>query len=452
MQNRVKSRCAVWFLAALACASPGAAVGETGTKSESEGWVPALAVFGGVLVQQAEEIPAQPDASGALFREPGTKHDAERGVPALLVIVPVSENAASEPSPVDGDAAQVLAVVLVPEGEETERSAPDSSPSADDLAQAPVVVSAAEVTTIEPTPVAERPATDEPEAKDETQRWVPALAVFSGVLVQGADAAVANSALTGSDPLEGVRPCLDPDQLLLTGACVTAEDDDLMVGPFVGATAELMTPGLGMVPGRPRFFLHGDVAGYFGPERDVAREGAPDEMVDPEEPLFAEVAIPGQGSKTSVEVKPLVLSAGAGIAFTLEAWDRRLRIKPSFEYLQEKVEVTGVVNRAVRLDPGSNLPPVPATFRFIVIEGGDEKTYHGIGPGLEVEVDAARAGPFMLTLFVSGQAYKMLGDLEVAFTGSFTDEIGTETAAWVFEKDPWSYRGGLGLRFRWLPE
>ena len=86
------------------------------------------------------------------------------------------------------------------------------------------------------------------------------------------------------------------------------------------------------------------------------------------------------------------------------------------------------------------------------MQGSGKKTYHGIGPGLEVELDTARAGPFMLTIFLSGQAYKILGDRVVSFTGSFSDVYRDETADWRFEKAAWSYRAGVGLRFRWLPE
>jgi len=69
-------------------------------------------------------------------------------------------------------------------------------------------------------------------------------------------------------------------------------------------------------------------------------------------------------------------------------------------------------------------------------------------------MDTARAGPFMLTVFLSGKAYKMLGNLGMDLTGSVaTEEFGTVTTAdWSFEKDPWSYRAHVGLRFRWLPE
>jgi hypothetical protein len=298
----------------------------------------------------------------------------------------------------------------------------------------------AEVPTIEPTPVDEKPAASEPEPKDETDRWVPALAVFSGVLVQKVEATVVSSVRPAPSDLPDQPPPGTP-----------FDGDDVAVDPFVGGTAELMTPGLSFVPGRPRLFLHGDVAAQFGFERDVVKEGNPGEMprVDDGGLPIPELAVPGQGSVVTAEAGQFLFSAGAGVAFTVEAWERRLRIKPSVEYMQEKIEVTGVVHRAEDTNPDD---PSTVADRFIEMQGSGKKTYRGIGPGLEVELDTARAGPFMLTIFLNGAAYKILGDREISFTDSFTDEHGTETAAWSFEKDPWSYRAGVGLRFRWLPE
>lgn len=286
----------------------------------------------------------------------------------------------------------------------------------------------------------------------ETQRWVPAFSVYSGALVQGADGQVASGPILGPpgpsvcNPASGIG-CIRP----------AAAGDDLVVSAFVAGSAELMTPGLAFVPGRPRLFVHAGVGGLFGSTRDVAKEGSPDAFVLPDPDLIppdrvTAGQIRGQGSGTSVEVQPLLVSAGVGIAFTLHVWERRLRIKPSFEYLREEIELSGVVNRVVTANPDGNCPfPAPADTRFrcIQLRGSDSKVYHGIGPGLEIELDAARAGPFMLAVFVAGQGYSFLGDLEMRATG--TNEFG-ETAVWQAEKDRWGFRGGVGLRFRWLPE
>ena len=64
-------------------------------------------------------------------------------------------------------------------------------------------------------------------------------------------------------------------------------------------------------------------------------------------------------------------------------------------------------------------------------------------------MDAQRAGPFMLTVYMAGKAYAFLGDLALEATGS--NEFG-ETAGWRAEKSPWAFQGSVGLRFRWLPD
>jgi hypothetical protein len=323
---------------------------------------------------------------------------------------------------------------------------------------------------IEPIPpdAAPEPAAPEPK-KDETERWVPAFSVYSGVLVQKADATLRSSALQGAceppplvaDPLHcerQVRPTAfieDPPEgePYPPVELVTIPGDDLMVTPFVVGSLELMTPGLTSVPGRPRLFVHGDAGGSFAFTRNVAKEGVPGdfELLGDFRPteVVTESNIGGQGSATTAEVKPLLLSAGAGVAFTLEPWERRLRIKPSVEYLREEIEVTGVVRRAVAIVDNPRAGEFPDGFRLIELSGGEKRAFHGIGPGLEVEMDTLRAGPFMLSVYVASQAYAFLGDLEVAF--SDTNEDG-ETANWSFEKKRWGFRAGVGLRFRWLPE
>jgi hypothetical protein len=57
----------------------------------------------------------------------------------------------------------------------------------------------------------------------------------------------------------------------------------------------------------------------------------------------------------------------------------------------------------------------------------------------------------MLALFASTQTVWLLGDLDVELRGSATDATATESALWTFRPAQALYRGGLGLRFRWLP-
>ena len=140
------------------------------------------------------------------------------------------------------------------------------------------------------------------------------------------------------------------------------------------------------------------------------------------------------------------MTAGAGIAFTFEAFERTIRVKPSVEYIREELTVTGLVNRAVRLEsPGTSID----SYRLIELSDSQTKVYQGVGPGIEFETDAGQAGPFMLSVYLAGQGYSFLGDLDVHLVD--TNEYG-EFAEWDFTKQRWGWAARVGLRFRWLPE
>ena len=97
-------------------------------------------------------------------------------------------------------------------------------------------------------------------------RWITSVAVISGITFQDWDASVESVVCRGCgipDPLGREEPLQLP-----------ANGDDRDVTPFVGANLELMTPELSL-PGSPRLFLGGEVAGAFGTERKLAQEGEP---------------------------------------------------------------------------------------------------------------------------------------------------------------------------------
>ena len=54
-----------------------------------------------------------------------------------------------------------------------------------------------------------------------------------------------------------------------------------------------------------------------------------------------------------------------------------------------------------------------------------------------------------MSVFLMGRGYYIQGDLDFSFTD--TNEFG-ETASWTAELDPWTWRSGVGVRFRWVPE
>jgi hypothetical protein len=317
------------------------------------------------------------------------------------------------------------------------------------------------------------------EPRDESTRWVPAIGFRSGLLGQNASADVVSGNViyqrTTRERVFRTRPPPQgffervTTQNINTQIRPGADGDDLLLTPFVGGTLELMTPGLQMLPGRPRLFVRGDTQAAFATTRHIARERAPSALPPGNpivlDPAFIEDAVEGIGSETTAEVQPLAISAGAGVAFSFDLFGRRVRIKPSAEYLREEIDFEGSVVSAQLSDTGinafpPNIPlPKPSLFIPITIRGSKSEVFEGVGAGLELELDAARAGPFMLSLFAGAQGVKLLGDREVEF--SSTTRITNAalrpnpqdvSASWSFEKDPWSYSGGIGVRFRWLPE
>lgn len=282
---------------------------------------------------------------------------------------------------------------------------------------------------------------------DERDRWVPAISVFGGFL-----RLKHHGSFTSGDVL-GPK-AVDDEELSPTKIRPDDAGFSTPVAPLVGGSLELMTPRLFEAGGSPRLFAHGDLVGSFSDERTLAGEKTPGDIALPTLPNnvneLSEVFFLGQGSRTKSELQPLVASAGLGVAFSVDLPTRRIRIKPSFEYVREEVEVKGVVQRVVQIvDPAPVAEGFDDNFRLLQLTGSQRKTLHGVGAGLEVEGDAARLGPFMLSVYLSGQGYRFLGSRAVRFTD--TNEFG-ETAQWSFQQDAWAWGGRIGLRFRWLPE
>ena len=260
----------------------------------------------------------------------------------------------------------------------------------------------------------------DPRVVDESRKWVPSLAVTSGILISSARGEVSST----------VRP--------------SAIGSDNLTSPWLDGSLEIMTPSWEPLGERTRFFVHGGVAGNFGFERDLAKEGAPGPFIVPTDPFFNdEILVRGQGSVIRVEPTGFQASAGVGFSITIDTEWRPIRIKPSLEYLVEEVQISGLVHRAMSDDPA-----IPS-FDLFAISGAEEKFFHSIGPGLEIEADITRKGPLLLALTASGGAYHLLGDRDVEF--SSTDATGTQSATWSYRKEPWTYRFDVGVRFRWAP-
>ena len=273
------------------------------------------------------------------------------------------------------------------------------------------------------------------EMSGEADGWVPSLSVSSGAIGQTRDGTIA-SATRGS-----------------------FEGDAFGLFPYVGLSTELATPILGDLAGKPRLFLRGDVALSFDAEQRLVEEGDPGAVkvpvVDPDgdgpAPPREDLplgALQGMGSATTAEVEPWVFSAGVGVALTFQLRGRSVRVKPSLEYRTERTTYKALISNGESI-AGSGVCPC----RTASLSAEKKSTYHGIGPGLELEMDAVRVDPFVLTVFISGQAYRILSErnTRIDVQGAYDDgfPLSAEASA---TRDAWSYRGGIGLRFRWLPE
>ena len=301
-------------------------------------------------------------------------------------------------------------------------------------------------------------------------RWVPSLALSSGVVLQTQSGA-ADSVLFE----DMTAPPVD-----LRGPVA---GDDFVLAPFFGASLEVMSPALAL-PGRPRFFLSGEVVPTFGSDRSLAFEGNPDCVRGPlpEDPCaseedgtrrsaYGEAEANGLGTRTKATFGTMVYGALLGVAFPLKLGKRQVRIKPYLAWINYKINGEGKVVDATCDDPSTPLLLDECTdwteitpfvgeivhegvMREVNLTATASQRFNGIGPGLDIEMDTGQFGPIGSSLFVGGRAYAVLGDRAFAFgtSESFDDEFGMDTAAAAFaiEVDPWIFRAHAGIRFQWL--
>ncbi len=303
-------------------------------------------------------------------------------------------------------------------------------------------------------PVAE-PNSPEPllaQPSNELDRWIPSLSIAMGLLVQN----TAGEFETGD-----IQGPWVPDASFPTPAQIRpgASGTERVFAPIASISFEFMTPGLRSVPflpeieipGKPRLFLHGDVTPTFGPAYRNAKSGDPGQLELPEalvkdNRVVREDIIAGQGGRLKSQVERWSFAAGAGIAITADIFERRLRIKPSFEWMTEEIEGSIDVHRAVALVANARTRD---DFRFIRLSGSRTKRYHGIGAGIEFELDTRRAGPFLLSVFGAARGYRFMGDLD--FSGTVRNKFG-ESATYRFENKRYAYRGAVGIRIRLAPQ
>jgi len=260
---------------------------------------------------------------------------------------------------------------------------------------------------------------DEPEQRAVQageDRWVPSLAITGGITIQDQQGS-ADSFLDdmNSTPLRGL-----------------VQGDDNAVSPFVGGSLELMAPAL-PIPTRPRPFVSGEILPTFASNRDLAVEGNPSCVRGPEPNApcakspgglsgasFTSDTANGQGTSLIAQVDTLVIGANFGVAFPFEVGDRQLRIKPSFGWINYEVDADALVVDAACGNPNSVPPSLRCNdfLRETVLAASESQRFNGIGPGLDIEMDAAKIGPIGVSLFLGGRAYAIVGDRTMSFSTS----------------------------------
>lgn len=295
-------------------------------------------------------------------------------------------------------------------------------------------------------------------------RWVPSLAIRGGALIGDQKASVASACAKGGPgvPEIVIPPCSffsTPPEA--PNFLRPAENgSELGLSPLVGFDFELMTPTLEALPGRPRFFVRGGVNLIFPPSRDVAKEADPTSISSPRDKPFDALpaaALNGKGSKVAATLQTLGYGAGIGVAFPFEFRGRRLWVKPSAGWTRWSVDLNGKVVQGLKNDPDPRI--IANVFSPFVREVNLLKTvsqsFNGIGPGIDLELEAGRFGPIGVNVFAGGAAYRVIDDRDVAWsavrelTGNDLPDD-TATANFTYKVSPWMYRVGLGIRFQWL--
>ena len=309
--------------------------------------------------------------------------------------------------------------------------------------------------------------TDEREAREaEKGRWGWSLALTSGITINEQKGTTLPSVQIVTGPIEPLPPNapIGATRPLPAPFASPLQSRVDAVSPYVGANFEVLTPALEIIPSAPRFFGAAEILPTFAPKRTVAAQGAATEFIFPRgfpdqlaSNQFPEQAISGPGTRLEAEVMTTVFAASLGAAWDFEFRKRLLRIKPSVGWIRWGVIVEGRALDAFKDD----IDPVPAFqpffgehIRLVEINGRGSGFFNAIGPGLELEVELAKRGPIRPIVFLGGFAYRVVGNQTIVFSGAqtFDDALGEATynATWVFEVQPWVYRAGAGIRFRWV--
>lgn len=238
-------------------------------------------------------------------------------------------------------------------------------------------------------------------------------------------------------------------------------DGDSVGFPWsVGISAELASPELPLdFLGNPRWFAHADIGYVFDTEEPVASEGDPGAAPALAEDEAGDKTLEGienVGDSVRIETQPLILTAGTGAIFSFEAWERKLHVRPSIEWMYSRDRIRTILGAAENEVPGGVCGPC----RTVYITAQTEKGFHSVGPGIDLELEAGRVGDFMLGVYSTFRAMAIVGDRKVRLdqTGAWERTDGQPTTREDttyrarYERDLWHYRFGVGLRVSWMPE
>lgn len=292
-------------------------------------------------------------------------------------------------------------------------------------------------------------------AEQEEEGWRIGLGVTGGFQFTDAKAGIETSDV---QPPFATIPPLAPASVQPTSAGEAIQTAGYLLGGLEFTTPTLLED----LPGRPRLFVRADVGAIFGQEDDVTRSSDPSDelslaqiLIDSGTRNLDPGVVKGQGTRLSMNTERMTFSGGIGVTFEEEIFGQVVRFKPSAEYMLQKVKASGIVSRAVVLTgPNEGTigdPDSLSDFRHILIQDRRQRFFHAAGVGLEVETDAGEAGPFTVSVFVSGQALNILGGREISFSANNSDNAGEE-ADFRLQLSEWAYRAGVGVRFRWSPD
>jgi hypothetical protein len=273
-------------------------------------------------------------------------------------------------------------------------------------------------------------------------RWIPSLSIFTMGNVEQRQAR-----MSADTPVRQNQGNLD------------ADGQSFGLPWSVGGTLDLSTPVLLEVPGRPRLFAHADV-GFTYDVNDLV-VGIGDPGAEPVLPAnqTASSAIQNIGASVRAEGKPLTFAGGVGPAFEFHAMERGFRFRPTLEWMYRRDTMKTVFGGGESEAPPPQLACIPDC-RFVFVRSQTEKGFHLIGPGFEAEADVGRVGDFRVGWYGSFRALYVVRDRKAnlrsigewqRFDGQPTSRADTEFVT-QYEREPWDYRFGMGIRISWLPE